>query len=183
MKRIVLVSIAVLALATTVFAQDGRVMLYIDAGFTTCNANAPTGLITVYVVHDMHPGATAIQYSLTENTGGALFYIADQTQLPLNLGDSQTGIATTYGGCFTGAVHVLNVLYQIMSDPPACTGITVSPDPRLIPPAKIQSVDCNQVFKFPNASFLSFNDDGSCQCGEIVPVEATNWGRVKALYQ
>jgi hypothetical protein len=27
------------------------------------------------------------------------------------------------------------------------------------------------------------NPDGSCDCGEVVPVEDTSWGQIKALYQ
>jgi hypothetical protein len=181
MKRIVLVSIALLAIATSVFAQAGAVMLWGDAGFTTCNVVNPVGLATVYMTHEGHPGATAIQFALSDDTG-VLAWVADQNQFPLALGNTQTGYATTYGGCVAGQIHIVNVLYTVAGAPAACTGITVVPDPAALT-GEIEAVNCSQVKVFPNASFLSFNEDGSCVCGEITPVEESSWGRVKALYQ
>ena len=182
MKRIVLVSIALLAFATAAFAQPGAVLLWDDLAFTSCDAVSPAGVLTVYVTHEGHPGAKAVQYALSEDTGGSIIYLADVNNFALVIGNSQAGIAVSYGGCVAGQIHVQNVLYSVISNPTACTGITVVPDPAA-PSGGIEGVNCADVKVQPNGSFLSFNDDGSCQCGEIVPVEATSWGRLKALYE
>jgi len=183
MKRIVLTSIAVLVLATTAFAQGGAVMLYADPAFTECNVDGAAALLTVYVVHEVPVGASAVFYAIRDNTGGALFYVADQTQFALNIGDSQSGIATTYSGCVSGQIHVLNVLYSVLSSPPACSFVEVFPAPDA-PSGQIEGVDCSEVKNFPNGSILTFDGTpGTCQCGEQTPIEETNWGRVKALYQ
>lgn len=181
MKRIVLVSIALLAFASAAFGQ-GVVMLYSDPGFTTCDATPAPGLFTVYVVHEVTNGAKAVQFKLEENTGGSLLYIADQPQFPLVIGNSQTGIAVSYGGCFNNQINAVNILYQVLSAPPVCSGMTTVADPNA-PTGEIEATNCNDVKTFPNGAFLSFSDDGTCLCGEIVPIEETNWGRVKALYQ
>jgi len=56
------------------------------------------------------------------------------------------------------------------------------PDPAA-PTGQIEGVDCATTKTFPNGSSLTFDYDGTCPpCGEIVPVEETNWGRVKSLY-
>jgi len=184
MKRIVLVSIAVLALATTVFAQNGRVMLYSDPGFLSCNSDNPAVTFTAYVVHDGHPGAMAVQYAITDDTGGALSYLADINPWALVIGNSQAGVAVSYGGCQAGQVHAQSILYSVLSNPPVCSTVSVIDviDPDQGP--GIYGVDCLQPILRPlNGSVLTFNEDGSCACGEVVPVEETNWGRVKALYQ
>jgi hypothetical protein len=182
MKRIVLVSVVLLAFASAAFAQ-GVVMLYADNTFTQCDASPAPGLFTAYVVHEVTLGAKAVQYQVIEDTGGLLVYVADQNQFPLVIGNSQTGVAVSYGGCFNNQIHVQNVLYSLVGTPAVCTGLTVVNDP-LAPTGEIEATDCNDVKTFPNGSFLSFSDDGSCPCGELqTPVEETNWGRVKALYQ
>ena len=182
MKKIVLVSIALLAL-TSAFAQAEVILVWADAGFTTCNYDNPVALATVYVTHENVVGTTASQYSLTENSG-TLTWIADVNQFTLSLGTSQTGYAVSYGGCLSGPIHVQNVLYSVAGTPAPCTGITVEPDPNALT-GEIEGVDCGtpRVKTFPNASFMSFNTDGSCVCGEIVPVEETSWGKLKALYE
>ncbi len=74
----------------------------------------------------------------------------------------------------------MNILYSA-AGPLPCSTLEVVPDPAALT-GQIEGVDCNQTKTFPNGSVLSFNGDASCPCGIIVPVEETNWGRVKSLY-
>jgi len=159
--------------------QAGAIMLYGDPGYNTCNVVNPTGVFTLYIQHDLTSGTTASQFALTANPG--MIYLADQVQGGfLSLGDSQTGIALTYGACMGGPVNILNVLYSA-AGPAPCSTIEVVPDPDALT-GQIEGVDCALNKNFPNGAHLTFNGDSSCPCGTIVRTEATTWGGVKALY-
>jgi hypothetical protein len=185
MKKALLLVLALGMVMTTgiASAQGGAVVLYTDLAFTQCNTTASAGLLNAYVVHELHPGATAVQYSVQNNSGGMAFYLADQNPFTLVIGNSQDGVAISYGGCFNGQVHAQTILYQMLGAPAACTTLEVVPDPAA-PSGFIEGVDCATppLKTFPNASRLTFNNDGTCSCGIIIPVEETNWGRVKSLY-
>jgi len=173
--------VGLVVIAGAASAQPGAVSLYADAGFTSCDVAEPAGLLTVYVVHEWHPGASAVQYRLLENTGGSLSYLADQNSFTMVIGDSQSGIAVSYGGCVQGQIHVQNVLYSVLSSPAVCTGVEPGPDPGA-PSGQIESVNCSLVKEFPNRHPMTFNGDGSCPCGIVHPAETSTWGRVKSLY-
>jgi hypothetical protein len=184
MKR-VLIFIAALASilsAGSAYGQGGSVVLWGDGALTTCNVVGSVGILTVYVTHELHPGAIAVQYALAENTGGALTYIADQNNFTLVTGDSQTGVAFSYGGCMQGQIHVQNVLYELSSNPAPCSQIEVVPDPSA-PSGQIESVDCSAVKAFPSGERLTINGDGNCPCGHDPAAETSTWGRVKSLYR
>ena len=164
-------------------AQEGIVMLYTDVAFTACNAVSPAGVLTIYVVYELHDGARSLRYAITEDSGGALVHLADQNQFTLVTGNSQTGVDISFDGCLQGAIHVQNVLYSILSPPPTCTFIVVMPDPTA-PTGRIEGTDCGNVKRYPISSQASVDHDGSCPCGVVCcPAETSTWGRVKGLYQ
>ena len=163
--------------------ESGTIMLYADAAFTACNIVAPAGLITIYVVYEFHSGASGVRYAMSENTGGAISHIADQNQFALVTGDSQSGVTISFGGCFEGSIHIQNVLYSVLSNPPVCTRVEVVPDPSA-PSGQVESVDCSAATRFTGGWYATFNGGGSCPCGMICcPVETGSWGRVKGLYR
>ena len=181
MKKALLLVLALgmVMTASLAFAQGGAIMMYADPGYTSCNAVNAAGVYTVYIRHELSPGTTASQFAITANPG--MIYLADQIQGGfLSLGNSQSGIALTYGSCLAGAINILNILYSV-AGPVACSTLEVIPDPNALT-GQIEGVDCNVTKTFPNGSILTFNGDSSCPCGIIVPVEETNWGRVKSLY-
>jgi len=183
MKKAMLLVLALSVVMTSsvAFGQAGAIVLYADIAYTSCNALYLSGVQTVYVRHELSPGTTASQFMLTNNPG--MIYLADQAPTGsgfLLLGSSQTGIAISYNSCLGDAIPILNVLYSAAA-PAVCSTIEVVPDPAALT-GQIEGVDCAQNSTFPNGSIMTFNSDGTCACGIVVPVEETNWGRVKSLY-
>ena len=182
MKKALLLVLAlsVAMTASMAAAQDGGTIgLYGDANGVSCNVVGAAGVVTIYVIHELTTGTTASQFAITANPG--MIYLADQVQGGfLSLGGSQTGIALTYGSCLPGPINILNILYSAVA-PVACSTLEVVPDPNALT-GQIEGVDCAQTKTFPNGSVLTFDSDGTCSCGPRVPVEETNWGRVKSLY-
>ena len=162
---------------------SGTIMLYGDAGFTACNLVDPVGLLTIFVVYEFHSGASGVRYAVSENTEGALAYLADVNNFALVTGGSQSGITVSFGGCIQNAIHIQNVLYSVVSSPPVCTMVEVVPDPAAAS-GQVESVDCSATTRFTGGWFATFNGDGSCPCGMICcPTETGTWGRVKGLYR
>ena len=182
MKKALLLVLALgmVMTASLAFAQGGAISLYTDVTNASCNLTADVGTIFVQVVHELHPGSTASQFML-QNDGHSMIYIADSSAFPLVIGNTQTGVAVSYGGCLNGAITVTQAIYSGLGSSPACSSIRVVPDPAA-PTGQIEGVDCASVKNFPNGSVLTIKSDGNCTCGIIVPVEETNWGRVKSLY-
>lgn len=173
MKKALLLVLAlgVVMTANLAFGQAGAITLYGDPGYTSCNMVGAAGVVTVYIQHDLSPGTTASQFAITANPG--MIFLADQVQGGfLSLGGSQTGIALTYGACLAGPINILNILYSA-AGPAACSTLEVVPDPNALT-GQIEGVDCNTTKTFPNGSILTFDADGTCSCGIIVPVEETN---------
>lgn len=184
MRKSLVVSVILLVSVTggRLHAQPGVMSLYADPAFTTCNVANPSAVQYAYVVLDATSGATAVQYALSDNTGGAIVWLADQYMFPLVLGNSQSGVAVSFGGCLQGQIHVQNVVYTVESEPGICTFIEFVPDPGA-PTGGLEAVNCSQVKWAPESDILTFRADGTCWCSTIRPVEASTWGRVKSLYR
>lgn len=183
MKKALLLVLALgmVMTASLAFAQNGAIILYSDnTTLSSCNIPADAGLFYVTAVHELHPGATASQFKF-QNNGTTMIYLADTNYFSLVIGNTQAGVAVSYGGCLNGQIMVVTALYNGIGTSPACSSIEVVPDPAA-PSGNIEAVDCNTTKVFPNGSLLTIKGDLSCPCGEIVPVEETNWGRVKSLY-
>jgi len=186
MKRIGLLTLLLVLPATVAFGQAGIIQPYADAGFTTCNAVAPSGLFIVHIVHENTGGATASEWAVGDSTGGALSWVADT---PLNgfltIGDSQSDLAVAYGVCEVGRIDIVDIKYFVLFSPAPCSFLQIVPG-NIASSGKIEGVDCaplpNTKTTFPTGGKLTFDDDGSCPCTAPNPVQETNWGKIKALY-
>lgn len=181
MKKILLLAAVFVMIASMVHAQ-GHVAIYLDGtGFTECNIASDVGLLTINVVHTLHPGATAVQYKI-QNNGTTLIYLADVNFFALVIGNSQAGIAVSYGACLPGPILVQNILYNGIGTSPACSNLAVVPDPAA-PSGFVEAVDCTATKVFPTAGIMVMKDDGSCPCMLWDRVEETTWGKLKSLYE
>ncbi len=187
MKRIAIASLLVMCLAGSAYGQAGNINLYADAAYTQCNVVGASGLMTVYVVLENAGETTGVEYQVQNNSGGGLMYIADQNSYTLVIGNANDGVAIVFDGACLGAggaqVEVQKVLYTVLFDPAACASLDIVPDPGALS-GNIERTDCQSppnTFN-PAGGKLTFNADGTCPCGSANPVEETNWGRIKALY-
>jgi hypothetical protein len=162
--------------------EAGTISLYSDLGLTSCEIDDNAGVVYVYVVHEYHPGASAIQFSApVPSCWTGAVWLADTIQFPLTIGNTQDGIAVSYGGCQAGRVHIASMLISTGGTGGECCEYLVLPDP-VAPSGQIEGVDCAVSGTFPNSKSAVVNVNPSCPCGDLVSVETKTWGAVKALY-
>jgi hypothetical protein len=141
------------------------------------------GVLTIYIVdpgYEMPNGATAWQFKATVPACmiGAT-YLADGQVLPITIGNSQTGVVTSYGGqCVLGPTHLLTILVYGAGQSQECCFWMLQAHPDA-PSGRIESVDCaNQIVLRTSGVGLVNPDAHYC----VNPTEPTTWGKVKAVY-
>ena len=163
----------------------GLIGLFADPQGTNCNfLYGGPGLLAVYVVHTRTVGATASQFSapIPACWTNAL-WLSDTGIWPINIGNSQTGVALGYGTCQVGPMHIYTINYFVQGPPAGtCCYYPVLPDPH-VASGEIEVVDCNGNSVYGEGGTASLYPTANCMCeGGTVRVEETTWGRVKALY-
>jgi hypothetical protein len=106
-------------------------------------------------------------------------YLAE-TSPYLTLGNSQTGIALSYGSCMPASPFlILTIQYLVQgATPPGCE-YWVVPDPTT-EYDNVMVVDCDSVLRESYGGVAYINGfPGLCTVG----VEETTWGKVKSLYR
>ena len=153
----------------------GTVALYSDSLFTdsTYVDNVPS-VLHVYVVHqDFFALASAIQFRIERSAGFTGTWLSESSPFfPLVGGDSQTGVAISYGGCKTPPLLLLDIMYFAHGTSGPCSYLASTAHPPS-PFGKIEVVTCQETV---------FAEPGRLRVNCTVPVEETTWGRVKALY-
>ena len=182
MKKLLLISLALILTSTLAFGQAGVIGLYVDAGpYVQCTfADVGAALVPVYAVHKLCPGATASQWMITTGGGFNCTYTGEIIALPTSIGNTQVGISIAYGGCL-GASNLLlaTINYFCMGASPTCAFIQVVPDPAA-PSGQIEVIDCAFVKLVATGNAIYFNHNTSCDCYD--PVQNSSWGGIKALY-
>lgn len=159
----------------------GAVALYSDPAFIDCSIVDIVGLVEVYVVHTAHSGATAVQFSAPVPSCWGAVWLADTNPFPLVIGNTQDGMAVSYGGCLNAPVHVTTMLIYGQALAGNCCQFPVLPDPNA-PTGRIEAVDCALTKTYPSSQPAVVNAQPWCPCGFLVSVETKTWGGVKALY-
>jgi len=180
MRRTVLFACLLAFCASPLAAQGGRIGLYGDPYASDCSVNETAGQVyDVYVFHVNTLGSTGSQFSIPIPTCSQVIYAGESPAFDLVYGDSQNGIAITYGTCRSGTFRIMRIGYYAASLAEPCCEYPVLPDPR--EPAGILGADCNFDLYTMTASPLIINPNATCDCA--VPVEDTSWGRIKSLYR
>jgi hypothetical protein len=184
MKRILLTTLALVAFAGAAVAQPqlGMVGIFSDVAGTDCNIADAGGLIGLEIVHTGQTGATGSQFKIELGAGVNWVFVADsEVGSNLVIGDSQNGISVAYGVCAPSPWKCYRALYSSPGAAPACSYASIVPSPLSLT-GLVEIIDCSSLkHTYDVGGQAIINSDGSCDCN--VPVEETNWGRVKALYQ
>jgi hypothetical protein len=186
MKKALLLAAVMVLSANLAFAQAGAPNIFADPLGTSCDLfEVPPGLWTLYVVHMLTPGATAIQFSAPVPACAIpnLLWLSDTAVYPVTIGNSQAGVAIGYGGCIASpnVVLFINVFMQIPGIQPCCLW-PVLPDPAA-PSGTIEVVDCLNNLHFVGSQPSGvINPDPSCSCFLPIAVEETTWGSIKSIY-
>ncbi len=153
----------------------GAVALYSDSLFTdsTYVDNVPS-VLHVYVVHeDFTADALAIQFRIERSAGFTGTWLSESSPFPVVVGDSQTGVAISYGLCNkTAPVLLLDIMYFAHGTSGPCSYLASTAHPPS-PSGGIEVGTC---------TVTAFAEPGRLRVNCTVPVEETTWGRVKALY-
>jgi hypothetical protein len=182
MKKALLLSFALMLVASLAFAQAGSVGIFADPQGLSCNLvdQVPAGVKQYYVVHVYTTGATASQYRAkvpTCMTGTGAMYLADTNLFGVTIGNSQTGVAVAYGACMVGPINTQIISVFGMGLTPACCRWVVDGDPAV---GQVSGADCAFIVFNPTGGQAMINPTSGCQCS--IPTEDTTWGQVKALY-
>ena len=182
MKKLLLISLALVLCASTAFGQAGVIGLYVDnPTFVQCTyADVAPALVPVYAVHQLCPGATASQWMVITGGGFNCTYTGEIIHMPTSIGTTQSGLSVAYGACLASPILLVTINYFCMGTNPTCAYIEVVPDPGS-PTGMIEIVDCAYVKHIGSGNAIYFNHDASCDCYD--PVKSSSWGGVKALYR
>ncbi|MFQ5510369.1 MAG: hypothetical protein ACE5EO_00840 [Candidatus Krumholzibacteriia bacterium] len=186
MKKVILLTTVMLFGASLAFGQAGVIGTYGDPGAADCNVvDAAPGLLSIFVVHTLSPGASASQFRaqtpLCMSTTGAV-YLSDTAVYAVTVGNSQTGVAIGYGTCVASPNHVLTINYFASGSTPLCCAFVVDADPN-VPSGEVEVVDCaNNLLIGAGRTNTVNGTPQNCDCN-LIPVEESTWGQVKSLYE
>lgn len=190
MKRLMSLLVVALLAPAGARAQGGHIGVYGDSLGTQCRIDVPTsGIVKIFVVHKL--GAPTGGSEFTVSSGGNFngVYLGEYFGTnAVSFGNSQTGIAIGYGGCWYDQVHILTVSYYVPSEPPVCSYIDIV-DFDLFgnAPPGIHSVDCDGNMWDALGGRAYVNGDGTCDCATpnntTTPVEESTWGAIKTVYR
>jgi hypothetical protein len=189
MKKVLLLSLAVMLIASTAFGQAGFIGLWSDAGASNCFADASIfGIVTIYVIHMNTPGASGAQFLVVDDAGLApTFWLSDSyTAGVFNIANSHAGLALSYNACVVSPFQSMVMSYFAQSTTTPCVKTEVIPDPAAAS-GNIDIPDCTAPIPVKlkgGGSILYWNGNNTdCPCGPVVGVEETSWGQIKSLYR
>ncbi len=175
-------------LAGSASAQPGAIALSSELNRVDCEIyDEVPGLINFYVLHVFSAGATSSQFMVKIHPGVVLTWLADTITEPfISIGNSQTGIAITYGSCLVSPIHILTITYLAFGLTEECSYLEVTPSPAAALP-EVLVTDCSNPPKLyaSTGGAIVVNPNAICWCNFHWPdpVGPTTWGQIKALYR
>ena len=181
MRHLLILAFVLMLTASLAFAQAGSIGIFADQTGSSCNVvDAAAGLCEYYVVHVLHGGATAGEFSAPVPICLGAGFLSDGTVFSVNIGNSQDGISIGYGACRPAPTHILTLKFFCQATTSDCCYYKVLPHPETAS-GMIEGVDCNFVATFPTGGEAIVNSVAeTCDCD--VPNQDTTWGNVKALF-
>jgi len=173
------------SLATPVRGQAGRINLFVDSLYSKCWHYEEYGTydVHVYVVHQNTPGATGCRFKLKPSGSAFGWTYMSETSPYTVTGNTRTGITVDYGACLASDILITTILYLKNAGSGYCTTLTPVADPAAASGA-IEVYDCNGNVLAGTGQPLLINPRDNCSVWcNVLPVDDTTWGRVKALYE
>jgi hypothetical protein len=177
---IILTSLLVLS-AGAAFGQAGYIGLYADPEGINCSVSDDgSGQVTAYVIHRAASGTTGSQWKIEASDGFDMTYVGESLSY-VAMGNTQSGISMSYGSCLGSQILLCTITYVSNGSSSPCSYLQVVADPNSDSGA-IEVMNCASQKNPGNGSRLYVNPDGSCACGQVNPIEETDWGRIKAMF-
>lgn len=153
------------------------------------------GLHTVHVIHSLSQGAKASRFRIAAGSGMTMTYVSEVHSFPMSQGNTQTGISVCYENCLFGDFLVASITYTGYGTSTHCSQVQVVGHPSS---GQVEAMRCNDVpvrMAIEDLAVSAFS--GGCACPSPrsipgtpqhfdcspVPVAATTWGAIKALYR
>jgi len=182
MKKVLLLTVAMLVCASMAFAQGGSIGLFADPGGTDCNVmDTVFGLCNVYVVHVNAPAVSAAEFGIDQPPcvlASFLSYTpAMAVDIAFNAAFPLQGRSVGYGGCLGTPVQVATLGYfcQLLTAP--CCLQSVIPH---LGSGKIEAVDCSSNLISATGGAAIWNSNTTCSC--TVGTRESTWGGVKEMF-
>ena len=139
----------------------------------------------VYVVHEAVTSASGARFRVDHNWTATVLTPVYPWEIILDPLVIYTGITLVYPGCELLPFTVAQLPFLPTVPTPPCTAeFHVVPD---VGQETVLARDCggNWIEASPGLSWVVVNQDETCECHADPPVEieATRWGRIKALYR
>lgn len=158
MKPVLLLSLAIACSLSTLpmagqpaWAQGmPTVGLYTDASGTDMEliVQEPFGVMPIYVVVQNAAEVSAVQFAAPVPACFTnAFYIGEDVQFPLHIGDSQNGIAIAFGTCLSSPVHVLTINVYTTEPVTTMCYYPVLPSP-MAASGMVETTDCDENFVY-----------------------------------
>jgi len=180
MKTVLLLTMAMLFVASAAFGQQGFLRAYADPDGENCNISS-AAFIDIYVVHKLTLGTTRVEFQMPQPDCLIGVFESDQSNFSL-IGNSRDGVIVDYGVCLSETILVLTATYdRFTSDQPLCCPIEITGNPHT---ASFFTTlyDCDGRSLAIGDALSTFNGDDTCPCEVTVPAEQTTWSQMKALY-
>jgi len=181
MRSLCIAVLILIAFAPSAHANSLRLAVSEDNSMCVAQPSVPPSVNSVYVVHDFMTGAKGSRWKIA-NTGSLFFIggVSDQLVIQVIGEDPFVGITVLYDGCLTGSEAVYRMDFLWFGQPiTTCYDLLVLAAEGETSPLWI---DCSDNVNPAGGGFFSFNPFLWCEdCAS--PVDATSWGRVKALYR
>lgn len=185
MKPWIIAIVLVVLLAPVASAQTGpQIRVYFNWSLNRAWMDCPsqpagTVLDTLYVAAwNFSEWVTAMEFQI--QLPAELTWVGEQYDAPLVIGDTQGGVALSWGTVPQWMADPRRVVAMtVLWNCDGCSGgqdkaINVLPNPQSGQLRAIQWPDYNVMTITPQTSWV---------CPSPVAVESTNWGKIKALYR
>jgi len=138
----------------------------------------PFMLLSIYVVHSSATDVAGAEFAAPlPPCADGMIYLFDEPVWPATVGNSQTGVSVTYGGCLSSPVHVLTIKVIGRATTPECCYYPILPHPTS---GQVRAMDCNGNWQI-EATPPTFINGCPWWCG--TPVEQSTWHKIKSLYE
>ena len=192
MKKALFLSMALMLVASSAFAQAGGTIELVDKFSGLCYINAPSsGFSMISVIHGGIGGASGSEFALDYSEVPGVTYVFTTTLLGTAVGDLShgAGYKANYGGCIPGP-SITFAEFGIMGSWDPCSWIRFT-----IHPASqgLVAYDCADTEQVACGAGIALGGDETCvsclhgglplTCPGAVPVLDETWGAIKNLYQ
>jgi hypothetical protein len=185
MKALLVALVLVAGACGDAFGQFDEVSLWADPLMSSCEIVDPgSGLVQVHMFHTGSQPARAVTFfAPTPQCWEGATWVGDVVASPFQKGGATThaqGIFINYLDCIQPPIHLGYMNFVVSGGAQPCCSYPVLPQTVV---GEVQVAGCDFSERSAVGGTAVVNANSSCRCPRPLAVEASTWGRVKALYR